>query len=70
MVKVLMCPVFDSLELRRFFLSALAPLEIKKAAASEILKVRKLCGGQKIQDAISKFLEELGNLLNELNNAV
>lgn len=29
-----------------------------------------LRGGQKIQDAISKFLEELGNLLNQLNNAV
>ena len=45
-------------------------VEIKKAAASEILKVGKLRGGQKIQDAISKFLEELGNLLNQLNNAV
>ena len=49
---------------------AKARVDKRKAAASEILRMGKLRGGQKIQDAISKFLEELGNLLNELNNAV
>jgi hypothetical protein len=43
---------------------------IKKAAATEYPLKGKPVRRPEIQDAINKFLEKLGNLLNELNNAV
>ena len=49
---------------------AKARVDKRKAAATEYPLNGKPARRPEIQDVINKFLEELGNLLNEFNNAV